>query len=347
MEDITQSLNFSLQNKTRTKQKISDELRKLIIDEMNSGSKPKKVAEIFKVQESAVRKIYKTFQKDGRVTKKKTGKRRSKLSDEQKEKLCDWVDDDCQLTLQQLVAKCFEEWQIVLSPSTVARGLKHFHYSFKRVTLNPERRNSRDVIEKRYQYALQYNRLMAEREKMYFLDETGIQIFSRNSYGRSPKGTRATKNVASIRSRNYSIATAMNHESLYMFEIQDQAYNSEDYVSFLSKLFEHLRLDGVEGAHIIMDNVRFHKTDSVVNLIRAHGHNPIFLPPHSPFLNPIENMFNQWKSMIRRSEPVNEDQLYQSVHSTSERISSLNCSNYFKNMEKYLFPCLNREIIDN
>ncbi len=39
MEDITQSLNFIPQNK-RTKQKISDELRKLIIDEMNSGSKP-------------------------------------------------------------------------------------------------------------------------------------------------------------------------------------------------------------------------------------------------------------------------------------------------------------------
>ncbi len=65
---------------------------------MNSGSKPKKVAQVFKIQESAVRKIYQTFQKDGRVTKKKTGKRRPKLSDEQKEKLCDWVDDDCQLT---------------------------------------------------------------------------------------------------------------------------------------------------------------------------------------------------------------------------------------------------------
>ncbi len=38
MEDITQSLNFSPQNK-RTKQKISDELRKLIIDEMNSWVK--------------------------------------------------------------------------------------------------------------------------------------------------------------------------------------------------------------------------------------------------------------------------------------------------------------------
>jgi len=102
----------------------------------------------------------------------------------------------------------------VLSPSTVDRALKHFHYSFKRVTLNLERQNNRDVIEKRYQYAVEHNRLMAERE-MYFLDETGIQIFSTASYGRSPKGTRATKNVAPIRSRNYSIATAMNHESLY------------------------------------------------------------------------------------------------------------------------------------
>jgi transposase len=96
-------------------------------------------------------KYKKKIQRDGRVTKKKTGKRRSKISDEQKEKLCDWVDDDCQLTLKQLAAKCFEKWQIVLSPSTVARALKHFHYSFKRVTLNTERRNSRDVIEKRCQ----------------------------------------------------------------------------------------------------------------------------------------------------------------------------------------------------
>jgi transposase len=38
------------------------------------------VAEIFKVQESIVRKVYKKFQMEGRVTKKKTGKRKSKLS---------------------------------------------------------------------------------------------------------------------------------------------------------------------------------------------------------------------------------------------------------------------------
>ncbi len=269
------------------------------------------------------------------------------MSDWQKEKICDWVDEDCELTLKKLVEKCFNEWQIVISPSTVDRTLKQFHYSFKRLTLIPERRNSPDVIEKRHQYAVEYNRLMPEREKMFFLDETGVQIFSRSSYGRSPKGTRATKNVRQLRSRNYSIAIAMNHESLFFFEIQDKAYNAEDYGLFLNKLIEHLRLNNIEGAYLIMDNVRFHKTELIVNLIQSHGHHAVFLPPYSPFLNPIENLFNQWKSMIRRCQPNNEDQLHQSVHSTSELISSQNCSNYYKNMEKYIFPSLNREIIEN
>jgi hypothetical protein len=61
--------------------------------------------------------------------------------------------------------------------------------------------------------------MMVEREKMFFLDETGIQIFSRATFGRSAEGIRTIKRVETIRSRKYSIATAMNKESLFLFEI--------------------------------------------------------------------------------------------------------------------------------
>jgi hypothetical protein len=60
MEDITQSLNFIPQNK-RTKQKISDELRKLIIDEMNSGSKPKKWQKFLRFKNRLFAKYIKYF----------------------------------------------------------------------------------------------------------------------------------------------------------------------------------------------------------------------------------------------------------------------------------------------
>jgi len=206
---------------------------------------------------------------------------------------------------------------------------------------------SSGVIEKWFQYAIQYSQMMIYKEKMFFLDETEIQIWSRVTYGRSAEGTRAVKRVKSIRSRNYSIATAMNMDSLFIFEIQDKPYNSEDFAYYLNKLIHHLTLNDIDGAYLIMDNIRFHKTELVIDLIQSYGHNPVFLPPYSPFLNPIENLFNQWKNLVKRSELKSEDQLYDAVHYASDNITSENCSDYFKNMETYLSRCLNRETIDN
>jgi len=53
-----------------------------------------------------------------------------------------------------------------------------------------------------------------------------------------------------------------------------------------------------------VSDVAFHRAATVNELIISHGHNPLFLPPYSPFLNPIGNMFNQWKHWIKsgRSE---------------------------------------------
>jgi hypothetical protein len=49
MEDITESIASNI-NTERKKQKISNEIRKLIVAKMNSGSKPKEVAAMFKVK---------------------------------------------------------------------------------------------------------------------------------------------------------------------------------------------------------------------------------------------------------------------------------------------------------
>ena len=45
-----------------------------------------------------------------------------------------------------------------------------------------------------------------------------------------------------------------------------------------------------------MDNVRFHKMKIVEELVLDYGHNILYLPPYSPFLKPIENVFSKWKN---------------------------------------------------
>jgi transposase len=210
----TYSPSTSGTNTKRKNQCISNDIRKLIVERLNSGHSFTEVALVFKVKVDAVRKMYKTYQKSGSMVKKRGGHRRQLLNESQKETICDWVDSDCTLTLKQLVQKCFTEWQLVCGRSTVDRSLKEFYYTFKRTTPVPERRNTPQTIEKRYEYALKYNEMMADKDKMFFIDETGVQIWSRAKYGRAVKGLRAVKRVKAIRSRNYSIATAMNMNSL-------------------------------------------------------------------------------------------------------------------------------------
>ena len=79
----------------------------------------------------------------------------------------------------------------------------------------------------------------------------------------------------------------------------------------------------------------------------TYGHNPIFLPPYSPFLNPIENLFSHWKLMIKQMKAQTEDELYKYVNTAHENITPEKCDIMFKNMQKYIAMNLRRKTIYN
>lgn len=113
--------------------------------------------------------------------------------------------------------------------------------------------------------------MLVEKEKMVFLDEYGCQVFSRHGYGYSEKVTPAHKKVPQIRTKNYSVCAAMKHNSLFYFRIQDKPYNADNFKEFLNELFYWLDETEIIGAYLIMDNVRFHKTDEVKELCEERG----------------------------------------------------------------------------
>jgi transposase len=96
-----------------------------------------------------------------------------------------------------------------------------------------------------------------------------------------------------------------------------------------------------------MDNVPFHRSVVVKETIENFGWEFLYLPPYSPFLNPIENLFSKWKESVRRSSPNNEEQLLNLVENGAEKITSENCSGYYRNMFRYLRISLNNEIIED
>ena len=57
------------------------------------------------------------------------------------------------------------------------------------------------------------------------------------------------------------------------------------------------------GDIVIMDNLSSHKVAGVHEAIEAVGATPLYLPPYSPDLNPIEQVFAKLKAILRKVAP--------------------------------------------
>jgi transposase len=67
------------------------------------------------------------------------------------------------------------------------------------------------------------------------------------------------------------------------------------------------------GDLVLLDNLSSHKSTAAVAAIEAVGAKMVYLPPYSPDLNPIENVFSKIKQLIRGLRPGNWHQIVQSA----------------------------------
>ena len=62
-----------------------------------------------------------------------------------------------------------------------------------------------------------------------------------------------------------------------------------------------------------MDNLPAHKVAGIHEAIRAAGAGVLYLPPYSPDLNPIEQVFAKLKALLRKAEARTKDALWDSL----------------------------------
>ena len=170
---------------------ISAELRERICSLSLQGNNLSYISHILNLKRQTVASIIKRFELTGQSqSARKGGDTRSKLLDTQKALIRHWVDNDCLLTLKQLVDKVHKEFVITVSKSCVDKVLNDFHYTLKKADLIPEARNYRSTIESRFTYSQNYRRLELEYpiESFIFIDEIGFSVSLRPKKGRALKG---------------------------------------------------------------------------------------------------------------------------------------------------------------
>lgn len=82
------------------------------------------------------------------------------------------------------------------------------------------------------------------------------------------------------------------------------------------------------GQIVIMDNLSSHKRKDALESIEKAGASISFLPPYSPELNPIENVFSKIKQLIRGGRPCYWSKIITSVRDALLSVTAedyLNC----------------------
>lgn len=84
------------------------------------------------------------------------------------------------------------------------------------------------------------------------------------------------------------------------------------------------------GDILIMDNLSSHKNAAVLEKIHATGAEVRFLPPYSPDLNPIEQIFSKIKSHLCRLAVRTERKLYNAIAKAIDAVTPGDCLNCFR-----------------
>jgi Transposase and inactivated derivatives len=65
-------------------------------------------------------------------------------------------------------------------------------------------------------------------------------------------------------------------------------------------------------------------------MLRAAGMKLFFLPPYSPDLSPIEQVFSKLKRLLRKANERTVEATWRSIGSLLDNFSPLECANYIR-----------------
>ena len=134
------------------------------------------------------------------------------------------------------------------------------------------------------------------KDRLVFLDESGIDTFVSRHFGRAQRGEKIQGEISGKRYARKSFIAAKVGSKIIAPMIFEGTCNSELFETWVEKV---LVQELIPGQLIIMDNTTFHKSAKTKKLIEQAGCQLLFLPPYSPDLNPIENFWAYLKKRIR------------------------------------------------
>ena len=137
-------------------------------------------------------------------------------------------------------------------------------------------------------------------ERLIFLDETSLKTDFTRIRGWAEGGKRLVEAIPGGKWNTNTLVQAIALDGTRAAMVLDGPIDGSSFAGFCEWL---LAPSLHPGDLVVLDNLSSHKSVAASQVVEAVGARFIYLPPYSPDLNPIENIFSKFKQLIRALRP--------------------------------------------
>jgi transposase len=161
--------------------------------------------------------------------------------------------------------------------------------------------------------------------RFVFIDETATATNMARRYGRGPLGARLVGAVPHRHWRTTTFVAGLRQSGVIAPLVLDGPMTGRAFRAYVEQFLAPAL---APGDVVVLDNLAAHKIAGVRQALAAAGASLLYLPPYSPDLNPIEQLFAKLKALLRKAAARTKDELWSTIGRLLQTYSPAECTNY-------------------
>jgi transposase len=161
-----------------------------------------------------------------------------------------------------------------------------------------------------------------------FLDETSAATNMVRRYGWGPRRERLVDAAPHGHWRTTTFVAGLRSTGIIAPLVLGGPITGESFCAYVEQFLTPAL---AKGDVVVMDNLAAHKVAGVREAVAAVGASILYLPPYSPDLNPIEQVFAKLKALLRKAAARTRDALWTTIGQLLDGFSPAECRNYLIN----------------
>lgn len=287
----------------------------------------RKVASIYNVSKSTVQRWVRS-ETAGGARKRRTSKQ---IAEHIRMQIKEVLDANPFVTQREIAEYLGRSCGIRMSQSSASRWIQRIGYSRKKAFRVVDVSHDPQKIchfASEYQASRSHSRVIC-------VDETCFYVGDRRKHGYSPRGQRLHQRASrTLRRSKLTLIMAIAETGVVHYEVLEGNCNRETFCTFLNEM------PAGPNTTVLMDNVAFHHSKSTKELITSKGWIPLYIPPYSPKLNAIENVFGYLKNTYRSATKRDRTSSREAMTSILDRMRDADLTNFFARVDRYVVDIL-------